>query len=261
MATTAASNYLSPFAQARKFFNTASDLLSSLTESTDSAFKRVKVTKRDESGNIRFFNVKDPDTGETRSVSELTYIEDIKTGDLYLDEPTYTVATKCFCVVLGMPFYTVGKMVWHAVKTPLEIGSIAIDAILKVGQLFLSGNYTEGAKEAYCTLQRTFEVLSTGLFEIKKAPFFGLGCALTALYGVFKPYHGRKFEALLENAWQQGSSHKEDFRNVPARPDENCLTAFVKDLRDSHTFYLAHCFQIRGNIRNPLITINSREPL
>ena len=39
-----------------------------------------------------------------------------------------------------------------------------------------------------------------------KVPLFALGCELAALYGLFKPYHGRKYEALIENAWQHGAS-------------------------------------------------------
>lgn len=261
MATTAPVNYLSPFAQFHRFFNAIADLLISQAESTDSAFKRVNITKRDASGNIRFYTVKDPGTTQTRRVSELTYIEDVKTGDLYLNESMHVVAFKCFAVALGMPFYTLGKMVWHVAKTPLQIGSIAIDTLMKVGQIFASGEYSEAAKEGLYGVSRIYEVLGTGLFETAKAPLFGLGCALAAIYGVFKPYHGRKFEAMLENAWQQGFSYKEDLRNVPPRPNENCWTAFVKDIRDCHTFYLAHCFQVRGSTRSPLVTVNSREAL
>src|SRR5690348_12970593 len=113
MATTATVSYLSPVAQIQKFLNTGADLLGSLTESTDAAFKRVTITKRDASGNVRFYNVTDPDTGQTRRVSVLTYIEDIKTGDLYLNEPMHIVASKCLAVTFSMFFYTLGKMGWH----------------------------------------------------------------------------------------------------------------------------------------------------
>lgn len=268
MATAASTSYLTPSAQIQQLCNAITSLFGSLTESTDSAFQRVHVTKRDASGNIRFYEKKetviDPNTGAstvvTTQISDLTYIEDVKTGELYRDEPTYTVATKCSLTALGIPFYAIAKMGWHTAKTPLQIGSIAISAIGRVGQLFFSGNFCEAAKEAQREIVQIFEVLGTGLFEIVKAPLFALGCELAAIYGIFKPYHGRKFEALIENAWQQGVSQKLDFRNVAARPDENCLTAFFKYVRDSHPFYLAHCFQVRGSTRSPLVTVTARNP-
>ncbi|SRR5581483_11282295 len=261
MATTVSASYLSPTAQIQKFFGIAADLLDSLMESTDSAFKRVTITKRDNSGNTRFYDVKDPNTGQIRRISELTYIEDVKTGDLYMNESMYVVAFKCVGVFVGMPFYTLGKMVWHAVKTPLEVGSIAQATLMKMQQLFSSGEYLGAAKENLFGAEQIYVALSTGLFEIGKSPFFGIGCMLAATYGVFKPYHARKFEALLENAWQQGCSYKEDLRNVPERPNENCWQAFVKDVLDCHTFYLAHCFQVRGNTGDRLVTVKAREKL
>jgi hypothetical protein len=90
---------------------------------------------------------------------------------------------------------------------------------------------------------------------------FGLGAELASIYGVVRPYQGRDFESLVEHAWQHGTSYKDDFRNVSARAGENCWGAFVKDMRDAHPCYLAHCFQARGNANNPRIVVIRREAL
>lgn len=269
MTTAISSNYLSPGAQIQQFCSSIASLIGSVAESTDSAFKRVNVTKRDANGSTRLYNasetVIDQHTGVStvvmRQVSELTYIEDVKTGELYVDESACSIATKCSLIALVLPIFTLGKMGWHVAKTPLEIGSIAISAISNIGQLFAAGSLWEAAKEAQCEIFHIFEVLSNSLFEVVKAPLFALGCEFVAIYGIFKPYHGRKFEALIENAWQQGASQKLDFRNIPARPGESCLTAFFKDVLEPRPFYLAHCFQVRGNTRDSLITVTARNPL
>lgn len=269
MTTAVSTGYLTPGAQIQQFCNSITSLFSSLTESTDSAFKRVHLTKYDANGNIRFYDKKerviDPVTGEssvvTKQISDLTYIEDQITGELYLDEPQHSVAFKSFLVALATPLYTIAKMSWHTFKTPLEMSGIALHSIAPIGQLFYSGNFCEAAKDTQRAFVQIFEVFGTGLFEIVKAPLFALGCELAALYGIFKPYHGRKYEALIENAWQQGSSHKLDFRNINAREGESCLKAFFKDIQESRPFYLAHCFQVRGNIQDPLMRVTARDPL
>ena len=265
MTTAVSTTYLTPCAQIQQVCNAIGSLFSSLTESTDAAFKRVHVTKKDENGNIRLFDKKekviDPQTGASRvvitKISVLTYIEDVKTGELYLDETPCIVSTKCALVTLVMPVYAVAKRGWHVLKTPLEIGCIAVETL----QHFFSGDVCEAAKRVPRKIIQIFEVLGTGLFEFIKAPLFMLGCELAAIYGIFKPYHGRKFEALIENAWQCGASHKLDFRKINARPNENCLTAFVKDVLEPRPFHLAHCFQVRGSTRDPRVTVTSSSPL
>lgn len=271
MATTAQVTALgmSPFEQIQHVGSAFSTALSALFESTSSAFNRVHVTKKDENGNIRFYEKKvtvvDPDTKlsriETRKISELTYIEDAGTGNLYLDEPMDIVMVKCAFLVLGLPFFTFGKIGWHMARTPIEIGTICIDALTKIGPELALGHLYESAGQAHLSASRVAQAFGTGLFEVVKAPFYLIAAEFAAIYGIFKPYHGRRLEAAIEKAWQNGTSYKEDFRNIPARSGETCWQAFKTDIQIAHTFYLAHCFQVRGNVNDPRFNVLKRAAL
>lgn len=261
MATIAPAQRLDAFSQFRKLGNALASLFTSQCESTDSAFRRVYLMKRDEQGNIRLFDKKDPVTGVIRKDALLNYIEDARTGEIYLDEPQYIVAVKCALIALGMPLYTFGRMAWNAVKTPLEIGTIALDTLSRLGEQLRQCHFSEAASAMKRGCVQILGSLGNGLFEIVKAPLFMFGCELAAIYGIFRPYHGRKFEGMIENAWQRGASYKEDFVRIPARPGESCWESFRKDIMSAHAFYFAQCFQVRGNINSSRITVIKREPV
>lgn len=253
---------LAPLTQLEQLVTTVGSLLASLCERTDEAFQRTAVIKRDDQGNIRFFNKKDPETGQTTQVSVINFIEDIQSGDLYLDEGMPTVCLKCALLVLGLPFYTIGKMAWHVVKTPLDITAIALGTLyVMVGCFLATADMQEVFKFAMYGVIEALDTAGYGLFEIVKAPLFGLGAELASLYGILKPYHGRKFESLIENAWECGASYRDDFRKIPAREEESTCEAFVKDLQSGRPFYLAHCFPARGNTFDPRITVIHRESI
>jgi hypothetical protein len=225
----------SPFSLIQDFCSS----VGSLCERTNAAFRRVHVEKKDENGNLKLYNVTDPDTGKAvkdpatgkvKKKSVITYIEDIRTGNLYLDEEAHVVAFKCFVLVFAIPFYTVGKMAWHLFKIP-------------------------------CGLFQSLEIVGNNLLEVVKAPLFGIGAELAAIGGIIKPYKFRTWEAIVENKWQNGVSYKEDFRKIPPRKGENCWQAFMKDIRQKRPLYLAYCFQVRGNVNDPRIHVIRRESL
>ena len=231
-------------------------------------FQRVHLQKKDAEGNIKTYYQKDKEgryvldeTGNYKTFNTLSYIEDLKTGDLYLDESWDIVAVKCAAIALLVnPFYTLGKLSFYICKTPIEMTVITLDIIAKVGQQFAMCKFYEGCIEIRNGCSQLFDIAGDGLFEIVKIPIFSLSVELAAIYGMVKPYHGREFEALIEKAWQRGASYKDDFRNIPARTGENCWQAFINDMQLAHPFYLAHCFQVRGNTHNPRIVVLRREP-
>ncbi len=250
---------LSPASEIKQLLSSASSFFTSLCESTNSAFRRVHVMKRGEDGNIKFYAIKDKATSETKRTPLVTYIEDVKTGEMYLDEEGWIVSIKCALVVLGMPFYTLGKMAWYAFKTPIEITAIASKILVEAGRNFAQCRFYEGFSDLRTACTVLPERLGNGLYEIIKAPFFGFLAILAGLYGIPKPFHGRKIEAVIENAWQNGISFKEDFRNISPREGEGCLKACVKDMMQMRPFYLAHCFQVRDNTHDPRIVVIRRE--
>lgn len=255
---------LDPCSQVQELFYSIGDLVGSISESTDAAFKKVQIQKKDANGNIKLYSKKetviDPQTGQknvlVKTVDLLDYTHDVKTGDLYIDDPVYVVSLKCVLVALGLPFQAVAKAGWHAIKTSLQIGSIAFESISQIGKRMSEGFVCEAISEAFQFFVRGAKVLATGLFNIIKIPLFALGAEIAALYGIFKPYHGRKFEARIEKAWESGASYKEDVRNIPPPGNgESHLTAFFSGVRDTPAFYLAHCFQVRGNTHDPRVVL------
>lgn len=255
-------NHSNPFSQIQQFCSSISLQLNKICKSTDSTFRRVHVIKRDEQGNIKLYNSKDRVTGETKIVSVLSYIEEIETGNMQLDEPAYIISVKCALLVLGIPLYTLGKIAWHAFKTPFDISIIAINTLERVGQHLMIERFYESAVEMRKGCSLVSEAFCDGLSEIIKDLLFGLGAEFASMYGIVRPYQGRWFEQLFEHAWQNGAHYKDDFRYVPPRAGESCWTACVKDMQDAHPCYLAHCFQVRGNVmNNPHITVVRREAL
>src|ERR1700722_1105444 len=258
MTTSVQTRPANPFLQIQEFFSS----LASVCEKTNTAFRRVHVMKTGEDGHIKSYDIRDEKTGKIiRSTSIVSYIEDIRTGNLYLDEEAYVVAFKCFLLVFAIPFYTVGKMAWHLFKLPFEIGVVAFDTLVKSGQQFALQRCYEGIHEMRRGFLQGVEIAGDELIEVVKAPLFGLGAELAAIGGMIKPHRFRAWEAIVENRWQNGISYKEDFRNIPPREGENCWQAFVKDIQEKRPFYLAYCFQVSGNVNDPCIHVIRRAPL
>ena len=241
--------------------STITNLFTSLCDKTEDTFRRVHVQKRDEAGNIKTYQHKDPVTNETRQIQTLSYVEDIQTGAMYLDEPQYVVAVKCTLIALANILYTAGKTLWYAIRAPIVIGEVAAEAISKAASEFAMGKCLESATELKKGWTKGWELGVESLFEIIKCPIFGLGVELSAIYGIFRPYFGRKFVGKLEHAWLNGISYKESFNRIPARAGETCLEAFSKDIQSSHPYYLAQCFQVRGNVNDARVVVINREPL
>lgn len=258
MATVSYAGNLSPYAQIEQYCTSLISVLPSLFESTDTAFRRVEVMKLDEHGDVRHFRHRDA-TGRVRIVSSITYIEEVRTGDLYKNDSVNIVAMKCLMVVLATPIYTMGKICWYLCQTTIDVSAIVLDTLYKVGQEIVYGRLNESSVEMRHEFSQLSDAIGDGLFEIVKAPIFALGVELVALYGILKPYHGRKFEALIENAWQKGVSSKNDLRNIPQK--ENCVEDLLQGIRDSRPLYLAYCFQVRGNLSNPSCRLISQESI
>lgn len=208
--------------------------LTSAFERADTAFERVVVTKKDSEGRVKSYY--DPEI--KRRITHIPYICDRATGDLYLNEESYVVAGKCLAMAFATPVYTLATMAWHLGKIPFDIHH------------FLFQQNQPGRS----LLELPISV-ATSLFDAAKAPLFGCAVELSSLYGVLKPYHGRKIEAALEHGWQKGASYREDFRKIPARKGETCLQAARTDISQRKPFFFAHCFQVRGNIHEKRVNV------
>jgi hypothetical protein len=155
------------------------------------------------------------------------YLADVATGDLYWADSRCVVAAKCLAIQFFNPLYTLGKMTWH-------LGHLPVAA--------LKGR-----------------ALSWDLWQLVRSPLYGVAVQLTALYGILCPYEGRKREAQVEFAWQGGVSYREDFRKTKYPKEVSGWEACWRGAHDAQAFYLAYCFQVRGNLRDPHIILR-REP-
>jgi hypothetical protein len=260
MTTVSSVPLLSPYSQLKQVAYSVGSLLLDLCERADAVFERVTVRKKDETGQFKTYDILQND-GTKVKADALNYFREIKTGNLYLPEEDSVIRTKCALIALGMPFYTVGSMAINLVHSALKITAVAIDTFMHtLGKLF-RGNFQEGGEILSKGVSLIGRTAGVCLFEVIKAPLFGVGCELAALYGIVKPHHGRKYEGLIENAWQQGVSYKLNEGRVPHGPGDSCLQEFAKEKQEASSFYLAQCFQIRGNTNESRITVVSQEPL
>ncbi|MES2122423.1 MAG: hypothetical protein V4492_06570 [Chlamydiota bacterium] len=256
---------LGPVSQIGQVFCAVATFLRSLVERTDTAFCRVVVHKTDVIGRVRTFpTVLNAETGVIeRNTNRLYYIEDRRTGDLYKDENWLGASSKCFMLALGNPILFTGKLAWKLIKTPFEIASVASDALGKVRDLYREGR----AVKSFCALFHAGYAITAKtticLYDIVRIPLFAVGVELGALYGIVRPFHGRKIFAMIENAWHKGVSHRQDClrgNNNCAR-QRTCTDMFHLHFGSDRPFYMAYCFQKRGNVKNPDIIVIERKKL
>lgn len=225
------------------------------------AFRRTFINKLDEHGQPRLFDVVDRTSNQVTRTPLLTYVEDVATGDLYLDEEWHVLAVKCTAIALGNPIYALGTEVWYFTKTLLVVVTIAADAIKKIGTQVSQGELSTVGATCWEWLTETGSALGEGIWGIVSTPFFAIGVEFAALYGIFDQYRGRKWIAAIEHAWQRGASYKEDNQWPVHQENENCWDSFVQDIKKARTHYLANCFQVRGNIRDANIRVIRSEEL
>jgi hypothetical protein len=247
-----------PVEQLRMYWHALSSIGPSLFERTDALFKRTTVYWVDEHGNLALYDDCDPVTNEITKRSYVTYIEHLKSGNLYweedeIDGPT-VVKIKCFLLILGTPFYTIGQMGWQFGRTFIKVVPILIKILSETWkQPFVTSDSKMGRE-----FSQLHSVIGDGLFEIIKAPIFGFGIEVAALCGIFKPFHARHFEAIIERIWQQGVSYRCDFRYIYK---ENGYKAIPQGVSELRPLYLAYCFQPRHNVKDSDIKVQKREEI
>jgi hypothetical protein len=110
--------------------------------------------------------------------------------------------------------------------------------------------YTLGVMSWYA-LQIPFDLLDPkkivkDIWNVARVPIYALGMELALCYGLITLdlYGAREKEAAVESALWRGASYKEDLR-MKNRGENDKVKAF----------YLAWCFQKRGNIRDHTFTL------
>jgi hypothetical protein len=182
---------------------------------------------------------------------EYRYIEDVKTGELYWDESASVIAMKCAGIVLGLPTYLLTYAAWNMIKLPLNITAIINSTLDELSQNWGSGQLKEGAR-VLC--EGFFTQLPARMFphiwNVVKSPLLAISLGSAAIYGMVDPFCGRKMIAHIEHAWQNNISYKYDLRKIKTADTGNIWFNFINDCHVSKAFYLAWCFQPRGNIKD-----------
>lgn len=122
------------------------------------------------------------------------YIVDLKTGKKYLNESPKVIRFKCFWLTLGTPL----------VHTPAGLVNVAIrTAKVFSGYHFWKSNQCKNRSE--CIKEVKLDVL-----KVLAQPAITIGLEGAALYGIFKPYEGRKIYSAFETI-----AYEDIFRLAP----------------------------------------------
>jgi len=113
------------------------------------------------------------------------YLIDSTTKDRYWNESKGTVRHKCFWLTLGTP-------VIHAVTS-------VVNVVYRILKTITFAHFWMPKKGKYSFKARLAE-MGKDLLRVVATPFAYLGLELSAIYGIFTPYNGRKLYATFERA-------------------------------------------------------------
>lgn len=227
--------------------------------SSPQGWEKVTTLKKGHNG----IYITDP---KTNLFSQKSCIVDSKTGDLYWDESQDVIAEKCFRIFLGTPFYIAGVMGWNFAKAFIDPVRLGFNSAVQFAKDVKDKNAAEAIsaliKRSVVEIPKaSAQAIGADLWDVVRAPFYGLAMMFSALYGIYDPYVGREYEARVEHALMHNISYKEDFRTKKREAVKNCWPEFIYGIQNAQAFYLAYCFQIRGNINDPSIHVMSRQPI
>lgn len=115
------------------------------------------------------------------------FIIDETTNRRYSNDSPGTVRLKCFLLTLGTPFV-------HPLVSIANVG-------YRVLRLVSFANFwAQNEKETKYNFKARLANAGKDLLRIVATPFALLGLQLAAVYGLFRPYDGRKLYATIERA-------------------------------------------------------------
>jgi hypothetical protein len=185
------------------------------------------------------------------------YTMDKRTGELYKggplrDDSSFAIKTKCFFLLGINPIYTSVYMTWHLVKAAVHTVRMSMDTVKKISQT----RHEHKLEESVGTFFKGFlwdlpQVVGFDLFNVVRAPLYGLGVELACAYGMVNSNEGRKWEAWVERKWHRNISWRHDWRMMRTPESEGIIKAPLKDIKLAKVCYEAFCFQVKDNIKNP----------
>lgn len=185
-----------------------------------------------------------------------TYIEDTRTHDLYLYEPAWVTASKCFEITIANPFYTSAMVVLNIFYTCRNVVSVAAKALVE----FVNNC------AALKPLEATTELLKGFLWDIPLTAakdvytliwvvICGALIELSAIYGlILDPRQARNWIAENEKQWHYPLTYKNDYRYPMLEESQNADCPFSCTINE--IYMLAFCFAVRGNLNDVVSATN-----
>jgi hypothetical protein len=204
--------------------------------STAHFWQPVTVLTKDRDGNYIMDKT-------THTFKQTVYMMDTRTGDLYWNETRESLTWKCKKVIAAAPFHATFIAFRNTVR-------IFTDTLI----LAASPLYRKDLKGFATALTDTIpKAVATDVRRVVQTPFLYIAIVFQAAYGVIDdPNEARKYEAPFEYQVQGEVSYKQDvFQGKTDGSQFARIQAFMKYMvSDDHAFYLAWCFQVRGNIKD-----------
>jgi hypothetical protein len=138
------------------------------------------------------------------------------------------ISSKCFAILIGLPFYTAAVMGTHAIRS-----ATLLTTYLVKGEM-----------------QEAVASVAQEIWAIVKAPFYAIAMMFWTLPGIFDPLPNRSIIARLEAEWS-GSERQYDLLRM--RKGEKFPPSLFEYFTDRHskvTFFLAFCFQPKGSLND-----------
>ncbi len=174
----------------------------------------------------------------------------LTTGDRYVDDPMKLVAFKCGALVCWLPIFVLNFIIFNAVRGVSVITTEVVDSTYAMLERPEKENILNRIKRL------GHEIPATLIETIKKlcaAPFYGLAMIGASAYGLVFPYVGREYVAKVESSWRELSPRADILRQHSEVEFLEAMSTVFRKRQAPYTFYLAHCFQPLGNVRDPHI--------
>lgn len=193
----------------------------------DPQWRLISIKVRDEAGQF----MRDPRHPENERIIQA--VQNIATGELYNYEDhneAADVAMKCFCICVFSPVYAL-----YVIAADLLLA--LLHTVLVIKEAFAEHTFVDFCK---CLGEGFVSQVLDDLKMAALSPLFWVGVELGAIVGLLSPNDGREIVAKVERAWHRGATREDDLRH----------RTHVKEVPSllHHTWFLAYCFQPRGNL-------------
>jgi hypothetical protein len=184
--------------------------------------------------------------GKPKTVS---YIEDCRTRDVYLDKSLCEIRRKCIYIAFVFPVYTGMVMTGHLLYAFYRVVRLGHHAFKQLGEKWVVDRLNEGLKGFKDRLFEIKQAIEQGALDSGSALYYGIQVEGVMLYGCFwNPDEGRIWESEIEKKLWKNADYRKSFFQLRPQAGKSLLTNLCENILKAEACYLAHCFQPRGKI-------------